>query len=105
MPTAPLGPRPLSRSVDVDATYVGGKPRRTRAWQKALRQFPDTTIAGRLYRILAWYGIQRVIRRDVPDKELANSLEDAECAFKASYMFEIATEDEGLYTVPLRYCP
>lgn len=69
---------------------------RNRAWTRELRKFPDRTAKGRLFRVTAWYGIQRVIRRGIPDEKFSNNLEDAKYAFLASYTFELATEDGGL---------
>jgi hypothetical protein len=69
---------------------------RSAAWRRELRNFPDRTAVGRSYRAVAWYGLQRVIRRSMTDAEFGNNFEDCRYAFLASYMFEMATHDKGL---------
>lgn len=66
------------------------------AWLREFRRFPDRSATARLYRITAWYAIQRVQARNMSDEEFSNNFEDARYAFLSSYMFAIATHDRGL---------
>lgn len=76
---------------------LGGNGRYdTRAWKREFAFFPDRTPMGRLLRIISWYGMLRGKQRGQSDAEFSNNYEDSLYAFIASYMYSIATKDNGL---------
>jgi hypothetical protein len=66
---------------------------KTRAWRKALACYPDRQAMGRWVRLMAYYAMLRVLKRDHRDDRFANNFEDATYAFLSSFAGSIATND------------
>lgn len=69
---------------------------RSRKWRYNLEVFPDRFAVGRWARLLAYYGIRRLMAPEERGDRFSNNFEDATYAFLASYTGFLASKDIGL---------
>lgn len=83
------------RSLVTDFLYANrwSPSWRSRKWRHELEVFPDRFAIGRWARLLAYYGIRRLLAPDETDDRFSNHFEDATYAFLASYTGFLASND------------